>query len=110
MSEGRRLNKTGIRCALATLAVFSGLLEFRSARALEWEPVEGGQQTISSNLNRSNQTTQPSTPLTGHLLSLQTHQPKNNRNLNWTAVSEEYKWTPNPSTVPSFGNRLSRAK
>ena len=59
MSEGRRLNKAGIRCALAALAVFSGLLEFRSARALEWEPVEGGQQTISVPEPLSSQQLQP---------------------------------------------------
>ena len=44
MSEGRRLNRTGIRCALAALALFGGLLEMRSAGALEWERVEGAQQ------------------------------------------------------------------
>ena len=63
MSEGRRLNRTGIRCALASLVVFGGLIEMRSAEALEWEPVKGAQETISKP-QLIKQDIQPGTALT----------------------------------------------
>ena len=87
MSEGRELNKTGIRCSLVTLAMCSGLLEFRSARALEWEPVGGGQQTITVP-EIVEPTTQPSAPLTWTSVESPDAQAKHQQSLNWTAVSE----------------------
>ena len=87
MSGGLRLNTAGIRCALATLAVFGGLLEMRSTEALEWEPVEGPQQTISEP-EPIKQDTQPGTPLTWSSVESSDATPQEQQGLNWTAVSE----------------------
>ena len=90
MSGGRQLNKTGIRCALAALSVFSSLLAVSSARALEWEPVEGRQQTISKP-EPIKQDSQPGTPLTWTSVESPDASTKQQQSLNWTAVSEEYQ-------------------
>ena len=87
MSEGRRLNKAGIRCALAALAVFSGIVEIRSAKALEWEPVEGTQRHMSEP-KPIQQDTQPGTPLTWTFVRSSDTTTKEQQGLNWTAVSE----------------------
>ena len=87
MSEGHRLNRTGIRCALASLALLGGLVEIRSAEALEWEPVEGPHQTISEP-QRIKQKTQPSTPLTWTSVESSDVTSKEQQGLNLTAVSE----------------------
>lgn len=80
MSAGRRLNKTGIRCALAALAVIGGLLEMRSAEALEWEPI--------SEPPPIKQDTQPGTPLTWSSVDSSDATTQEQQGLNWTAVSE----------------------
>ncbi|AII46099.1 hypothetical protein KR49_06490 [Synechococcus sp. KORDI-49] len=87
MSEGRRLNKTGIRCALAALALFGGLLEMRSTGALEWEPVEGAQQNISEP-EPIKQDTQHGTALTWTSVDSSDATTQEQQGLNWTAVSE----------------------
>ena len=61
MSEGHRLNRTGIRCALASLVVFGGLIEMRSAEALEWEPVERGEAEVEESRPKRQQS-QPEEP------------------------------------------------
>lgn len=87
MSEGRRLNKAGIRCALATLAICSGLIEMRSAEALEWEPVKGAQETISKP-QLIKQDIQPGTALTWTSVESSDATSQVQQGLNWTAVSE----------------------
>ena len=87
MSEGRSLNKAGIRYALAALAVLSGLHEMRSAEALEWEPVEGAQQTISEP-EPVKQDTRPGTALNWTSVESSDATTQEQQGLNWTAVSE----------------------
>ena len=88
MSESRRLNKAGIHYALATFAVFSGLFEFRSARALEWEPMEAGQQAISVP-ELVEPTIEPRTPLTWTSVESPAATPQEQQRLNWTAVTDQ---------------------
>jgi hypothetical protein len=87
MSERSRLNKTGIRCALASLALLGGLVEVRSAEALEWEPVEGAQQTISKP-EPIKQDIQPGTALNWTSVKSSDATTQEQQGLNWTAVSE----------------------